>query len=1273
MNNQPTPPTLRDVQYRLFYRPSDHPLESFYLPTLAASVQYERSAGFFRSSALAIAATGIARLIQNNGTMKLLVGAELTHDDAEAIARGYDLRERLATRMLTAFPDPSDGNLRQRLEALAWMVANGTLDIKVVLPLDSNGRLIPGDQAHDYYHTKKGIFIDAHGHQVAFMGSVNESAQAWQHNFEEFSVYNSWESPRDREHINQMRAAFYDTWEGRDPYWVSVELPAAVREHLLRYTPDHAPTLDPLEPEARRPRIAQTPATLATSGTPDERLLFQFLRDAPYLPQAQDIGAATSAIQPWPHQLHVARAVTARYPNRSMLCDEVGLGKTIEGGLIIRQLILTGRVKRCLILTPAAVLRQWQEELYEKFNLNLPRYDSGQLLDVHDVPVASTLTNPWNECDFLLASSHLARRSERRSELFNAKPWDLLVVDEAHHARRRDFIQQSQYRPNSLLTLLNGLRDKNKYEGLLLLTATPMQVHPVEVWDLLRVLGLGGRWGADERNFLTFFRELRQPYDAVDWDFVYDMVADYLQGHNQDAILQAPKTHHSESGLDPDFLSVMQAKLGIAQSSAVAALPIADTHRTNKLRMLPATAHPYVYEQARRHTPLRDIIFRNTRDLLRRYASQGLINERVPIREPRICRIPMRTEEQSLYERITEYITEFYARYEDQRRGTGFIMTIYRRRLTSSFYAVCVSLERRQKWLRGELSDKALVTDEDWQDEDIQSEAEEAGFEFEDQPIDRSGLTKEQRENFQREQEYLDDFLHELRSLSEADSKLSYLKDQLSDILRTRETVIIFTQYTDTMDYLRKQLFPAYGNNVACYSGRGGETWNGLTWVSTSKEDVKTRFRSGDIKILLCTESASEGLNLQTCGVLINYDMPWNPMRVEQRIGRIDRIGQKYERIWIRNFFYEDTIEDQVYQRLSDRISWFETVVGDLQPILARVGEVTRRLAMLPAAEQSHALEDAMKELRARIEDERANALGLSVYLNPEPSAASPSSPVTLSEIERILTQSSATKHFFTPHPEIADAYWLRLARQGQADAVAVTFSRDRFDEHPRTLQFLSYGNPLFAQILDSVPPPESPTPALFRFTDEQTVPIRGWYRGASTTKSAKQLVESINSLGQLRQLLTKLDRSTTVDANWEEIAQQQFQSQARQVVEQLEQQRRYHHNQQQNRLRMMTLSLLEQAALVEIALGRQQDLFSTEPYPTGFNEAAFGGLYRHKAPWSWMLHYAKGVALPALSESNPYYQEIQNLSREKLKEEFARLTDRAKKLRNTWKEQEGM
>jgi ERCC4-related helicase len=146
-----------------------------------------------------------------------------------------------------------------------------------------------------------------------------------------------------------------------------------------------------------------------------------------------------------------------------------------------------------------------------------------------------------------------------------------------------------------------------------------------------------------------------------------------------------------------------------------------------------------------------------------------------------------------------------------------------------------------------------------------------------------------------KEIQYLEDLLRQFDNTGE-DTKCAQFITTLRQELNERESAIVFTQYTDTMDYLRDFLSASFGSLVACYSGRGGELYRDGKWDMVPKEEIKSRFRDGELKLLLCTESASEGLNLQTCGVLFNYDLPWNPMRVEQRIGRIDRIGQRYLR-----------------------------------------------------------------------------------------------------------------------------------------------------------------------------------------------------------------------------------------------------------------------------------------------------------------------------------------------------------------------------------------
>jgi superfamily II DNA or RNA helicase len=1234
--------SLRDHPFRIYYGPADDPLANFYIPALSASVYYDRSAGFFSSSALAVAAAGVARLIQNGGHMRLLVGASLDEGDVEAIRKGHSLQERVTTRLLERFPDPTDALLRQRLEVLAWMVAEGTLEIRVVLPRDAHGVPMPASQTQDYYHPKSGVFTDANGDRVAFTGSVNESATAWTKNFEEFAVYLSW--GEGQTYLPQVALRFERLWTGGDPGWVALPIPDAVRDRLLTYRPQHAPERDPLEHQTPPP-VAKETGPRYFGGSPQaERILFQFLRDAPYLPGAAGLGAATAAITPWPHQTRVANEILADFPGRAMLCDEVGLGKTIEAGLVIRQLLISGRVKRCLILAPKSVLNQWQEELYEKFALEIPRYEDGKLLDVHDQPLPlANGANLWDACDVLLASSQLAKRGDRRKEVLAARPWDLLVVDEAHHARRKDFLQPT-YRPNRLLGLLNNLKERDKYAGLLLLTATPMQINPLEVWDLLTVLGMGGRWGADEGAFLRFFGEMRKPFGQRDWDFVFDMVDDYLQ---------------ADGALDPVFREQVAADIGPVKGAILEELPRRHGERSALLKQLGLAARPHVIELARRHTPLNRAIYRNTRDLLRKYREKGILKESVPTRRPEIKRVPMRPDEESLYNRIEEYISQFYQKYENERRGLGFVMTVYRRRLTSSFWAVRRSLERRLEFLTGIAGVETLLTDEDTEQEELDLDIFEEATETTDGGLGPESVEgpRSQTQRFAAELAYVQDFIQELKQLSVADSKLEKLLAELNQVFKQRQTVLIFTQYTDTMDYLREQLRHVYGSQVACYSGRGGEVWNGIAWVQTTKEAVKADFRASKLRILIGTESASEGLNLQTCGVLINYDMPWNPMRVEQRIGRIDRIGQEYPVVWISNYFYQDTIEDQIYQRLADRINWFEVVVGNLQPILAEVGEVTKRLAMLPVSEREARLEVEIAALRERLQSREVESLDLDAYLHVEDYQPGPPPPVTLAQLEDLLTHAQATGHLFGPHPEIASAYLLNW----QGDQLPVTFSPACFDAHPDSVRFLSYGSPLLDEILASLPEPEAGSvqgAGFARCAASGEFDLRGWYARQQPDASPAPIASFSTLVDRLK--LTALPPFAD-DA----LAAESEEAFAGAVV-QIEQ--RYasviHKRRVAHALTVLAKArfLLLRAAMVELALGQNPTLLDGDVYPSEFNERAVRGLQQRGFPWGALLHLAFTPGLTPDAE-DPYFKQIAGEKRAALLGRFAQLKVMAKEM----------
>jgi len=1212
-------PSLRDLELKISYGPREDRLRDFFIPTMSASVRYDRAAGYFSSTMLAVAAAGVTKLIANGGKMRLLCGADMSEADVDAIRKGHEtLESGITKRMKMRLALPETDYVENRLKALAWLVGTGQLEIKVVLPTDAKGHPLPASKADTYYHPKEGQFEDAEGNQVGFSGSVNESATALEDNYESFMVFNSWDSAQ---YLSNIRIKFDKLWEGKEEDWLAMPIPQAVKQELLKFRPSKPPKefgVD--EPE----QGDEEPEDFIVDAQQGERIIFQFLRDVPHLLNADRLGMETCTVTPWPHQTRVSDAIVERFPERFMLCDEVGLGKTIEAGLALRQLILSGVVQRVLILVPKSVLVQWQEELYEKFALNIPRYAGGVFRDVFGREIPGTGgDNPWDAHPIMLASSHLAKRRERQAQLAEAQNWDLIVVDEAHHARRKDFKDRDQYRPNRLLELLSGAGEQDglcqKTRGLMLLTATPMQVHPVEVFDLLKLLGMGGRWGV-ESNFLGYFDELRRPFEEIEWWFILSMLDDYFTTGGE---------------WDDRFCRVAEERVGPVTWDQIRRL-----HRSSNaesvIRQLDPHAQGVLRELAARHTPLRRHVFRNTRPLLRAYREKGLLKENVPWREPRPEWIEMKDEEWKLYERIDEYIRDHYQKYEAERKGLGFIMTVYRRRLTSSFYAIQRSLERRLAFLKGE-AEGDLLTDDDLDQEDLETDVSEL------LPL-AADMTEEETEVpsiFRGEIDYVEDFLADLRALG-TDSKFEQLTTDLNDVLKRRDSVIIFTQYTDTMDYLRDKLRHVYGGQVACYSGRGGERWDGSTWVGTSKENVKTAFREQqDIKILLCTESASEGLNLQTCGVLINYEMAWNPMRVEQRIGRIDRIGQVYDRVWVRNYFYDRTVEATVYQRLDDRIASFESVVGELQPILTEVARVIEAAAMASDVKRGEMIAKEIEEINRRVRSEEISALNLDSYVDDSVEAAAEMpAPITLPELERTIVESKAFQDRIVPHAEIPGAHLL----DWHGEFKPITFSPDLFDQYPNTLTLMTYGGGLLEQVLDAVEPPayQEKMGQIVRCNLAGPVPVTGYFGVGDT--------QPLRSMSELQAAISASDGAEPTDTIKEAVTAK-FVDGTKALLAREVKAAASRHSAIVSSLTEEIRQLLSQAVYVELAQAANRDMFD-DYMPLDFSEAAYGRLKRHKVPFAGALRMVN-TGLPKPRQDDPFYVKMKDSKRDVLTRRF--------------------
>ena len=811
-----------DLGLQTRYTSAGDLLGSFYVPVLARAVAYDRVAGYFSSSAFVSAAAGLARFIPNGGNIRLIVGAQLTEADREALMGSTSVDEVLAMRMTAlleataaALDAAVDEITRQRWQVIAWLVRQQRLTIRVGLPCDPSGVPFTGTQAgQQYFHPKFGILTDAGGDRLAFDGSINESATGWQENFESFNVFLSWKTETWQDYGQRCADDFERLWEG-EPLtggsdanrgkWLVLPLPEAARERLLQMVPDHwtPPVRDPMEP----PPL-----------TEEERRLLQRIRKAPST--CTGVGLASAGIAPWPHQEAIARQIVDAWPRSYLLADEVGLGKTIETGLVLRELLLSGRAETALLLVPASVLIQWQEELFEKFLLDVPRLDGGELVYADERrKQLQAGVNLWRSAPVLLASSHLARRRQQRLRLIGGERWDLVFVDETHHARRRG--SRPNDTPNELLATLLALKERGLWRALLLASATPMQLHTHDLWDLLNLFGLPPEWDNSAAEMQRYYEEVRLPLANRQWPFLRRMLAGHF------------------SSSDPDAATArrLRADLGAVKSERIIRFHDRPVRTGASRRLDPETrAHWDLWLRA--HTPVRDRVFRTTRTTLRSYCDQGKLpaGTVIPDREvsDEFCDLgPAR----SLYNRIEGYITRHYDAYlQDAGRRTplGFIMTIYRRRLTSSFHAIRCSLERRRRVLTGRLAMAELLDDDD-----------AATLETADWGDDLE-YKEQTAEHLAAEVHELDRFIADLDALPPDEPKMSLLGELLArSFADGHRSVVVFTQYADTLRYLRDRLATVYGAQIVCYYGGRGERWSPETrrWAPVPKEEVKELFR----------------------------------------------------------------------------------------------------------------------------------------------------------------------------------------------------------------------------------------------------------------------------------------------------------------------------------------------------------------------------------------------------------------------------------------------
>lgn len=1066
--------TFSDWNWRLSYKTSGLKavsiLHDFYIPALQRAVRYDRVAGYFRSTSLAAASQGFSAFVGKSGKMRLVVGADLEPHDVEAILKGE--QERLTAGLNGALGDPAQWSEAEArgVELLAWMVKAGLLEVRVALRVHAQtGRAIPLEsQVDGYVHEKWAVLADAAGERMYISGSLNESKTALMLNAENIDVHCAWRSGEALERTDEAEADFAVLWANEHPAFRVLTLPEAVKARLISFAEGLGPALVP--PVAPTKEIDGTSAArVDIKPSVAEWLAFKFIQDAPRMRNGQYLGIETTPIEAWPHQRIVARRLVDGWPLSWMLCDEVGLGKTIETGLAIRALLLSGFVKRVLIAAPASVAPQWQRELAEKFFLPFTRALTGGK-NRHKLLFPQEVEQPANSLfstDLNIVSTGLLVREHRQTDLKAAENWDVVLLDEAHYARRSNPTHWAE-RPPEWNKLFKAIQDilRDKTRSLWLATATPMQIDPMEAVDLASLTRRLGAFGQETQIALAYYEllgKLRRGLNLEDleWAFLARVVRHVL-AHDEAVAGFIRRTFLR--GRDRRDLEQWLKTIEAAPSPPVAPARRAVT------RLLFAVA------------PLSRVMMRHNRGLLQKYREHGKLTGNLAERRVLLPTVELTPADRTVYELFEPYCQELAQQvktHSQQRTAMGFMLSFFNLRFASSYKAILDTLRRRQDKVKlaiaGQLPEQLAWDEEDWEEAvDDEDEATE-------EPVTYAGLHTRNRNDLEWERDRLGELISQLEPLSQKPSPkvralLQILQGRSLANGRVRQ-LVLFTRFYDTLLDIQSWVErSAPGVRIGVFSGPRCAYMDATTlaWRGATREDVKRRFVNGDIDILLCTDAAAEGLNLQTADLLVNFDLPWNPMKVEQRIGRIDRIGQRHNVIYVANLAYPGTAEEELYVRLQQRISGAAGTVGAQQTILLPVQP--NDLRQLAAKEITRdELEERVKQ-RLRQVQERAQAMELTpdelyaLYAALDDEVASEPLPIALEQMFSVLASSMTLKGLGAELVPTEHGSALLVRGLPGVEPFLLTASRLLYERgiagRAERLHFATWGEPAFERVI---------------------------------------------------------------------------------------------------------------------------------------------------------------------------------------------------------------
>ena len=723
-------------------------------------------------------------------------------------------------------------------------------------------RVAPDDVC-GFLHGKAGVIECADGRKLGFMGSMNETRSGWQRHYEIL-----WEDSSP-EGVAWIEEEFEFLWRA------AKELPRAVIREVHRRGYRREVMFDEIE----------DPEDLAPAALIESPLYREGL-----------------SLQPWQQGFltECLRHYSSHGFVRLLLADEVGLGKTLSLGTAALALCLLqeqakAAQKPVVIFAPATLCEQWQTEMIDKLGIPCARWETQKKvwLDHEDRAISPAGREQIARCPLrigIVSTGLMMRDSAEKQHLLGLR-FGLIILDEAHKARSRQGFGRDAGTPNELLAFSKAIAGRSDH--VLLGTATPIQTRSEDLWDLMRILHQGkGRFvlGSD-------YAMWHQP------DAVLPIISGHIEVVEPDLgweLLRSPLpvVNSTDEPRARRLFSAIRQDLGLPEwqiECGATLIDLSDDTREIFGEELEREMSGATFFQ--RENPLiRYIVLRKRADLedagLLPRIGVDLHPDRQFVRD--IQRFDALFEGNALrtnddFRQAYREARAFGKALSRRGKGSGFMKNLMEQRICSS---IAAGLNTARTLLSGRT---------------VEEETEE-------QVIELAVETSDEKIALER----LIDRLERIQS----DPKLQAVLHFLDREKWLDHGVIIFSQYFDTAKWIADSLASRYPDlAIGLYAGASrSRLYQKGENVSIERETLKKMVADHEIRIMVATDAACEGLNLQTLGTLINIDLPWNPTRLEQRIGRIKRFGQAREKVDMLNLVNERTVDEKVYDRLSERM-----------------------------------------------------------------------------------------------------------------------------------------------------------------------------------------------------------------------------------------------------------------------------------------------------------------------------------------------------------------